>query len=312
MNEALTLDMQSPAVIAARNSETALYQHYGLIATHKYIAIPGTDLKMRISEFGKGDPVLVVPGNTGDVFPLASLLAQIKGRRIIALNRPGGGLSEGMDHTRVNIREFAVQTVIAAMDAFELDKVDIVAHSMGAHWSLWIAMDYPNRVQSLTLLGNPGNVMKGKPPLVMRLMVRWPFNKIFFKLIMGKEGNMKPSFLKAMGSTRQTIDTLPKAFGECNYYFNRLPHYFLSFTSLLKNMAPVIDEQQLGSIKQPAQFLLGDKDTFASVAIDKSIADAMTNCKLHVIKEGSHLPWLEKPEECGRLINVFLGQQVPV
>jgi len=34
----------------------------------------------------------------------------------------------------------------------------------------------------------------------------------------------------------------------------------------------------------------------------------MPACTLHVIKDGSHLPWLEKPAECGKLINEFLDK----
>ncbi|WP_158798839.1 alpha/beta fold hydrolase [Pedobacter sp. L105] len=307
-NEILTLDPKDTAVIAARDAETSLFRHYGLQVKDHYLPIPGTNLKMRISEIGTGEPVLVVPGNTGDVFPLASLLSEMKGRRIIAINRPGGGLSEGIDHTTVNIREFAVETIIAVMDAFQLDKVNIVAHSMGAHWSLWTAMDRPERVKSLTLLGNPGNVMKGKLPLALRLMIHWPFNKLLYKLMMGKEGDKRPTMLKAMGSTSETIDKLPKEIGESYYAFRRLPHYLISFTSLLKNAAPNIDAAQLSGVKQPVQLLMGDKDTFASVPVGQSIAEAIPDCKYHIINEGSHLPWLEKSEECGKLINDFLTQ----
>ena len=305
--EALTLKNDDPAVIAARKAEAALFAYYGLRANDHSIAIPGQALKMRISEMGSGEPLLIVPGNTGDVFPLASLLAEIKGRRILALNRPGGGLSEGMDHTRVAIRDFAVKTVVAVLDAFNLQKVDIVAHSMGAHWCLWTAMDRPDRVSSLTLLGNPGNVMKGKPPLMLRLMMRPPFNRIVFKLLLRSGRDKKPNMLKAMGSSRETIDRLPAEFGEAYYSFWRLPHYFISLTSLLQNAAPAIDAQQLSAVRQRSQLLLGDKDTFASVTIGRQIAAAMPDCTLHLIKDGSHLPWLEKPVECGRLINKFLS-----
>jgi 2-hydroxy-6-oxonona-2,4-dienedioate hydrolase len=303
--KALTLDAHDPSVIAARIAEIELYAYYGLEARDHYIAMPGRALKIRISEMGSFDPVLIVPGNTGDVFPLAALLTEIKDRRIIALNRPGGGLSEGMDHTQVDIRDFAVKTLVATMDAFHLEKADIVAHSMGAHWSLWTAIDQPERVRSLTLLGNPGNVMDGKPPFLMRLMMRRPFTKIAFKFMKKSD---KLSFLKFMGSSRETIDALPKELRKAYYCFGRLPHYFISLTSLLQNAAPAIDAQQLSQVKQHAQLVLGDKDTFASVATGQSIVAAMPGCTLHVIKDGSHLPWLEKPAECGKLINEFLDK----
>jgi pimeloyl-ACP methyl ester carboxylesterase len=145
--------------------------------------------------------------------------------------------------------------------------------------------------------------MGGKPPLLMRLMMRRPLNKIVFKLMKNSD---KLSFLKFMGSSRETIDHLPKELAEAYYRFGRLPHYFISLTSLLRNAAPAIDAQQLIQVKQPAQLLLGDKDSFAPVGTGRSIAAAMPDCTLHVIKDGSHLPWLEKPSECGRLVNEFL------
>ncbi len=62
---------------------------------------------------------------------------------------PGGGLSEGMDHNSVNIREFAHQTLNFIVEALGLKNVDVVAHSMGAHWSTLFAMEHPDKVKKL-------------------------------------------------------------------------------------------------------------------------------------------------------------------
>ena len=309
-NETLTLNDDNPKVIAARHAEKQLFDYYGLQAKDSYIRLPEENIRVRVSEIGTGSPVLVVPGNTGDLFPLASLLAQLKGRRIIGFNRPGGGLSEGMDHTTVNIRKFAVQSIATVLDALGLEKVDIVAHSMGAHWSLWFAMDYPERVNTITLLGNPGNVMQGKPPLLLRLISKPPLNKILFMFLISTDRKKALNSLKFMGHGSQAIASLPNAFGDCYYHFRLLPHYQLSATSLLVNVAPKIDAQQLGTVKQPVLFLLGTKDTFASVETGKSIAMALPNCQFNVIDGAGHLPWLENPSACGSLITIFLNQRI--
>ena len=89
---ALTLSDNDPKVIAARAAEKALFDHYGLRAKEHYVTLAQQGIRVRVLEIGNGEPVVIVPGNTGDVFPLASLLAELKGRRIIAINRPGGGL----------------------------------------------------------------------------------------------------------------------------------------------------------------------------------------------------------------------------
>jgi pimeloyl-ACP methyl ester carboxylesterase len=261
-----------------------------------------------VSEIGNGEPIVIVPGNTGDVFVLASLLAELKGRRIIAINRPGGGLSEGMDHTTVDIRRFAVETLETVLEAFELTNIDIVAHSMGAHWSLWLAIDRPKLVGSLTLLGNPGNVMKGGPPLLVRLISKPPLSKFFFKLLMPADKNKALMSLKLMGHSSETLKQLPTAFADAYYYFRLLPHYLLSLTSLLENAAPKIDEQQLKQVSQPMLFLLGTKDTFASIETGKRIAAAIPRCDFHAIAGAGHLPWLENPADCGRLICDFIGR----
>jgi 2-hydroxy-6-oxonona-2,4-dienedioate hydrolase len=304
----LTLSENDPKVIAARDAEKQLFDFYGLQATDCYVLLPDEGIRVRVSEIGTGEPLVIVPGNTGDVFPLAPLLAKFKGRRIIAINRPGGGLSEGMDHNTVDIRRFAVKTIETVLNAFKLEKVDVVAHSMGAHWSLWLAMDRPERVRSLTLLGNPGNVMKGKPPLLLRLIIKPPLNKIFFKLLMPADKSKALRSLKTMGHSSETLAAQPEALGDCYYYFRLLPHYLISFTSLMENMAPIIDEQQLKQVKQPTLFLLGTKDTFASVKTGEQIAAAIPQCEFHTIPGAGHLPWMESPEECGSIIIGFLAK----
>jgi 2-hydroxy-6-oxonona-2,4-dienedioate hydrolase len=309
MNTPLTLSDDDPKVMAAREAEQQLFDYYGLQAKDYYIVLPDQGIRVRVSEIGSGDPVEIVPGNTGDVFPLASLLAEFKGKRIIAINRPGGGLSEGMDHTTVNIREFAVQTISTVLDEFKLQNVDVVAHSMGAHWSLWLAMDKPAYVHSLTLLGNPGNVMKGRPPLLVRLISKPPFSKWIFKLLAPSDKSKALKMLGAIGHSKETLNNQPDALADCYYYFRFLPHYLISLTSLLENTAPKIDEQQLKTVLQPVLFLLGTKDTFASVETGRQIAAAIPNCEFHAIPGAGHLPWMENPATCGGLINSFIGQR---
>ena len=307
-NKPLTLDEHDPSVIAARKAEQELFDFYGLKAKDHYVLLPEQGIRVRVSEIGSGEPLVIVPGNTGDVFPLASLLAELKGRRILAINRPGGGLSEGIDHNTVAIRPFAVNTLDTVLEAFKLENVDIVAHSMGAHWSLWLAMDRPKRVRTMTLLGNPGNVMKGKPPWFIRLLSKPPFNQLLFKLLMPSDKDKALRPLKTMGHSEETLAQLPEALSHCYYYFRQLPHYRVSSMSLLENVAPQLDARQLKAVSQPTMLLLGTNDTFASVETGKSIAAALPHGEFHAINGAGHLPWLESPQECGRLINEFCAK----
>jgi pimeloyl-ACP methyl ester carboxylesterase len=74
-----------------------------------------------------------------------------------------------MDHTTIGFRDLARCTLSTALDSLGIDRVPIVAHPVGGHWSQWFAMDRPDRVTALALLGVPGNVLTTQPPPTLRL-----------------------------------------------------------------------------------------------------------------------------------------------
>ncbi|EPC97756.1 alpha/beta hydrolase, partial [Lacticaseibacillus paracasei subsp. paracasei Lpp227] len=156
------LEHDSVAFQAARNAENQLWADFHLKPKTRWFKIAPDDLRVRVLEFGHGDPVLVVPGNTGDPYALAPLLPQLVGYHVFVMARPGGGLSDGFDHEQVDVHNFAVDLFSQVMDKLDLKSAPIIAHSMGAHWATWFALAYPDRVQQLILLGNPGRMLMTK------------------------------------------------------------------------------------------------------------------------------------------------------
>ena len=304
-NTTLTLRDDDPKVINARNAEKALFNHYGIEAKENYITLPEQQIKVRVLEFGEGEPLVVIPGNTGDAFVLASLMAQLKGRRIFAINRPGGGLSEGMDHTTVNIREFAHQSLNTVLSGLSLKNVDVVAHSMGAHWSTLLAMEHPDKVRRLALLGNPGNIMGGKPPLAIRIIAAPPFTKLAMHFMIPKNKERALKTLTIMGHSREFVATLPAELAEAYFNFDHLPHFVISLSSLIKNMIPEIKKEELIHLQKPTALILGTNDNFLSQEKGKKIVSAMPNGTFYSITNSGHLPWLEDPQQIAKIILNF-------
>jgi 2-hydroxy-6-oxonona-2,4-dienedioate hydrolase len=151
--------------------------------------------------------------------------------------------------------------------------------------------------------------MKGRPPFLVRLISKPPLNKWIFKLLAPSDKSKALRLLQSIGHSKETLNSQPGALGDCYFYFRFLPHYLISLTSLLENTAPKINEQQLKTVSQPVLFLLGTKDTFASVETGRQIADAIPVCEFHTIQGAGHLPWLENPAECGGLINSFIKRR---
>jgi len=262
-----------------------------------------------------GDPVVIVPGNTGDGFPFIPLLPHLRGRRIITINRPGGGLSEGMDHTSVDFHDFAVETLTAVFDALELDRAPIIAHSMGGHWSQWFAIARPERVTALALLGVPGNVLTTRPTLLLRLTTAPGIGKLVGRLSVPKGPDTALNGLKITGHAAESIARQPEALAECYYRFPQLPHYLTSTLSLMTSVNRLrgskpryrITAEQLRSIAQPVLYLWGTRDPFGSVDTGRMIASLVPNSEFHTQDGGGHLPWLDDPEHAGQLVSGFLN-----
>jgi 2-hydroxy-6-oxonona-2,4-dienedioate hydrolase len=316
-DDVLAIHVNDARVAAALDAERRLFEFYGLSVRNRYVRLARAGVRVRITEIGCGAPAVVVPGNTGDTFPFAPLMAELRDRHIIAVNRPGGGLSDGMDHRRVGFRELAVETLSTVLDDLELDRVPLIAHSIGGHWSLWFAMDRPDRVSALTLLGVPGNLTGTAPPLALRLLTVPVLNSLLFRAVTPRSADRALRGLSFMGHSPETVARLPEAMAECYFRFQRLPHYKISSLTLMAQVnrpgGPRPDVQigpeELKRVGQPAMFLWGTNDPWGSVEAGRRIAEMMPDAEFHAVSGGGHLPWLDEPAECGRLTRDFLSRR---
>jgi 2-hydroxy-6-oxonona-2,4-dienedioate hydrolase len=309
MGNIFTVDASDPDFIAALDAEQRLFAYYGIEAKSQYVELPGLGIKLRISGMGSGKPVVIIPGNVGEAFPLAPLMAELKGRRIIAVNRPGGGGSDGVNYLNVDFREFTVRWITALLDILKLDKVPIIAHSIGGHMSLLMALDKPERVSALVLPGVPGQVPGTKPPIFISALAIPGLDRIISIFSRQKPGRPLGT-LTLMGHSQSTVDRLPGTMADCYYHFGRIPNakaLSRSFVRCLLRPGVRLTPEQLSGIRQPAIFLWGTNDNFSTVAKGQKVAGMLPAACFISIQGGGHLPWLDSPAECGRLIRAFLS-----
>jgi pimeloyl-ACP methyl ester carboxylesterase len=166
----LTFDRTASQVAAAQEAETRLFDHYGLEVKTHFVELEEPNIRVRVLESGSGPALLFVPGGVGDGWIWASLMAKLKGWRLIVVNRPGGGMSDGIDHRAVDVRQLAVDTLTSVLDYFNLERIPVIGNSMGGLWSFWLALDRPERVAGMVQLGCPATILGTNAPIPMRLM----------------------------------------------------------------------------------------------------------------------------------------------
>ncbi|MBK6659164.1 MAG: acetoin dehydrogenase dihydrolipoyllysine-residue acetyltransferase subunit [Proteobacteria bacterium] len=112
--------------------------------------------KLRYSKMGDAERVIILlHGFGGDaagwLFNQGALAAHAT---VYALDLPGHGQSsKALSDSSV---EHLAATVVAFMDALQIAKAELVGHSLGGAIALKAAVDHPNRISALALIGSAG------------------------------------------------------------------------------------------------------------------------------------------------------------
>jgi 2-hydroxymuconate-semialdehyde hydrolase len=108
---------------------------------------------------GSGDPVVLVHGSGAGVTAWANwrgLIPELEGRhRVIAPDMAGFGYTNFPDDFRFEPQAW-VHHLVTFLDAVGVQKASFVGNSFGGAVALWTAMEHPDRVDRLVLMGSAG------------------------------------------------------------------------------------------------------------------------------------------------------------
>lgn len=311
------INHQDPRCISATEAEERLFARFDLDYRVHTINLTDPDLRLRVLEVGEGPPLLMVPGGTGDAVFLAPLMAELKGWRIIALNRPGGGMSDGIDHRQVDLQRLAVKTLETVADAFDVERVPVISNSMGGLWSFWYALANPDRVSRMVQMGCPALILDSSAPFFMRLLSVPGINSLIANAMQPQSIDKALEGLRMQGSSQEDIDRIPREGAEAAYHFFHLPTYKDAWKTLISGIATLggarpqyqLRANALRQVKCPVQFVWGDKDPFGGLDVARKAVEIIPDARLHAMQAG-HLPFLDKPEETGRVVREFLTEDL--
>lgn len=313
------LDRDDPRVQTAREVETLAYEHYGLAFTEHLVDVTSLDISIRVNEVGTGPPVVLIIGGVGKGAGWLPLLPELEGYTLYVVDRPGGGLSDGLDYRSVSLRDQAVPVTDALFDRFGIDAAPLIGNSNGGAWSLGYALERPERVSRIGLLGCPGFYPGWRVPIPMRIMGLQGIGKILIQRLMQPDSteDVKDTF-EALGHPGDTIERLPPAYLDVWYRMDALPHFTWSYTTMFqwgtsvwrrRGAAPDLEftPQELSRISTPVMLCWGPNDPFGDIDTGRAGADHFPDAEFNEVGTG-HLPWLDDPEKCGGFLRAFLDQ----
>jgi len=266
--------------------------------------------RVRIVECGPldGKPLLLLHGWACSAYTFRKNYAALAraGYRVNAPDLRGHGLSDKpLDATQYTLAAMA-EHAIEIMDALGAARTAVVGHSMGAAIALQVALQAPERVPALVLLGPVGfgvisllhlarvltpSTLK---PLLPYLTPRWAF-ALALRWVFG--GGEPP--------TRRDVDEYwaPTQFREWVCAMRELLHAF--------TWAPG-REDQLRVVRSPTLVMFGCSDRVVQPSAAEKYVRALPDARLETVEGSGHTVPEAAPARVNRAMVEFLGERYRV
>ena len=229
-------------------------------------------------------PIILIHGAGGEHLHWPIQARRLSGYRVYAMDLPGHGKSEG--HGLHQVSGYAEQ-VLRWMDEVGLHKAVLVGHSMGGAISLYMGLQYPERVRGLSLVGTGANLPVNADFLentahettfqsAVEFLASWAFSP-------SADPKLAEAAQQQMFGTRPTV--LHGDFMACDAFDVR---------------------ERLGEIEHPTQVICGSDDKLMPVRFSQYLADHIPSAELDLIPEAGHMVMLEKPVLFASALEKFL------
>jgi pimeloyl-ACP methyl ester carboxylesterase len=295
-----------------RAAEAELFSAAGVAVDETFVDLARTGVRVRLLSHGSGPPVVLLHGVSLSAAVWAPLFAALPGRRMLAVDLPGHGLSDPVEHLRGHVREHARLLIDDILDAAGLGRAPVVGHSLGGMFALWHAAGDTDRISELVAIGEPAVALPG-------VRVRMPLSLLTVRglgVAVLRSPSPRPVYrrLLAQGLGRAEVAGAPDPLVEALRLSARRPSNARTVGSLMyaidrlrrPRIESVLTDAELAAIAAPTMFIWGSDAPYLSADRARPSIARIPAAALHVVP-GGHGPWLVDPERSAGLIAAHLA-----
>jgi len=230
-------------------------------------------------------PVILIHGAGGTHLHWPAQIRRLPGNRVYALDLPGHGKSEGRGNQ--TIKSYC-DSIIRWMEHIHIFRGVIVGHSMGGAIAIYMALNHPEHVVALGLVGS-GARLRVAPVILENSSSPTTF-PIAVKAIMDRafsphtDPRLKDLAAQKMETTRPSV--LHGDFQACNDF----------------DMMECIKK-----IRVPTLIICGKDDQLTPVRYSQYLADQIPKAQPRIIPEAGHMVMLEQPQTVANELSSFLA-----
>jgi len=193
-----------------------------------------------------------------------------------------------------------VSLVNQFMEQLGIVHAPLVGHSMGGTVSLAVAIQYPERVSKVVVVGSP-MVGSSLAPLLKMAGYR-PIAFMLFNMMGPFRTFMKYYYSRMICSDPRFPDMMDRDLSRTT-----VESFLLSIASLRRtDLTPMLSQ-----IKVPAMGMYGDKDLIVHPLQWKPMVAGIPHSVIERFPNAGHFPMLEQPTEFTLKLKNFLDQEYP-
>lgn len=263
--------------------------------------ITAAGYRTNLHDQGEGFPVMLIHGSGPGVTAWANWRLVIpelaKNRRVIAPDMLGFGYSARPQDQTYN-RERWVAHAVGVLDELGLEQVDLVGNSFGGGLALALAIEHPQRVRRLALMGSVGVSF----PITQGLDEVWGYEPSFETM---------RRLLDVFAFDRSLVND---ELAEMRYQASIRPGFQESFSAMfpaprqrwVDNLAS--RDEDIRSLDHETLILHGREDQVIPLETSLRLAELIDRAQLHVFGRCGHWTQIEHAGRFARLVNDFLTE----
>lgn len=278
-------------------------------------------LRTRYYEVGEGEPLLLLHGglwngssSANDWAPAFEPLGERF--RTLAFDRAGCGLTDNPDAADCRFRT-ELDHALAVMDALDVAECHLCGTSRGAGLAAWLAVEYPERVRTLTLTNSHTLGPKSgdrahrsdrllKPDGVAYGSTDPEWYRFQHEQFSHRAGHVTEEFCRTAAALRAR----PKAEATAEMMAE---HGEAFEAGVAERMAETRRQLRVGAFDGPALYLYGHNDMTVpfrtAVGAFEVLAESNPRARLEVLNRCGHMPFRERPAEFAGRLRAFVDRR---
>lgn len=262
--------------------------------------------RLAYHDVGDGDPVVLVhgggPGASGWSNFSRNVDALAQGRRVLVIDLPGYG---GSDNREVagSLFDALSAVLVGFLDALGIARASIVGNSLGAGTALRTALDHPDRVERLVLMGAGGS-----------LPIHSNYPTPGLARMFDYYGGDGPSEVKLRAILSELVydpRTISPEMIEARLQASMRPDVVANPPLRQRAAAGIRDDlwrEPLHKVKHPVLLIWGREDKVIPLDAAFLYARTLPNAELHVFPRCGHWAQWEKADQFNALVAGFLAR----